>query len=453
MDFTRRLLMNTKKKTKSRYKSVNYQGIKGIRKDVKNNTYLVEKYIRGKRFNSTFMTIKEAADWKKNFHPSLNLTPLTKLKNKKLVDKLKELGSEFKHQDSLVLKNGNDFGYTFSDVWKLYVSKHLSTVEKSTRDRRLQDAKLFLAGLMDKKMVFMTARFISDYLEQKKEEAVLDPKSLRYSFDGNLKSLKAIFNWYREHVDAQFVNPILKRHKKEGVIRKIPKKKKKMRKHELLLFFDWLEKDDIFWRDLAEVQFYFSGRVQEVAGLQWESIDFVDGIIEIENVAVWGPQKSFQYLKDAPKNGEERFVPMNKRLFSILQRRLEQRRASKVEDTRIGKLVPCDFVFHLEGQPLKYRTICYRYNKALRKAGLGNKYSSTHILRHTMANLVRERLGIEHAQAVGGWKTRELVEHVYTDRPAHLTKDALKNIEDFMAEKENGPPKGPDFSLLKLVKV
>ena len=42
-------------------------------------------------------------------------------------------------------------------------------------------------------------------------------------------------------------------------------------------------------------------------------------------------------------------------------------------------------------------------------------------------------MGIEHAQAVGGWKTRALVEHVYTERPAHLTKDALENIEDFMS--------------------
>ena len=54
-----------------------------------------------------------------------------------------------------------------------------------------------------------------------------------------------------------------------------------------------------------------------------------------------------------------------------------------------------------------------------------------------MANLVRERMGIEHAQAVGGWKTRELVEHVYTDTPAHLTRDALDNIEDFMQENES----------------
>ena len=49
-----------------------------------------------------------------------------------------------------------------------------------------------------------------------------------------------------------------------------------------------------------------------------------------------------------------------------------------------------------------------------------------------MANLVRERLGLEYAQAVGGWKTRALVEKVYTDQPTHLSKDALENIEEFM---------------------
>jgi hypothetical protein len=32
--------------------------------------------------------------------------------------------------------------------------------------------------------------------------------------------------------DEQFVTPILKRHKIEGMIRKIPTKKKKLKKHE-----------------------------------------------------------------------------------------------------------------------------------------------------------------------------------------------------------------------------
>ena len=49
-----------------------------------------------------------------------------------------------------------------------------------------------------------------------------------------------------------------------------------------------------------------------------------------------------------------------------------------------------------------------------------------------MANLVRERIGPEYAQAVGGQKTGKLVEKVYMERPVHLTKDALENIEHFM---------------------
>ncbi len=426
--------MNNKTEKKRRYVSVSYKDVKGIRKDLVNGTFLVQKYIRGKRYYSSFKTLEEAADWKKNFHPSLNLTPLSKLKKGKLVQRLSSLGKEIKRHDTIKMKNGNDFGYSFSDVWELYVSKHLVTVEKSTFDRRVQNGKLFLKGMMSRPMVEMTASYISEYLMDKKEEAINNPQSRRYNFNDDLKCLKAVLNWYRENIDAQFVNPILKRHKQEGLIRKVPKRKKKMRRHELISFFEELEKDDIFWRDLAEVQFYFSGRVQEVAGLQWESVDFVDGIIEIENVAVWGPQKSFQYIKDCPKNGEDRNVFMTSRLFAILKRRFEERKASKVEDMRTGNKVSCDFVFHLDGQPLNYRTIHYRYNKALRNAGLGHKFSSTHILRHSMANLVRERMGIEHAQAVGGWKTRELVEHVYTDRPAHLTKDALENIEGFMNE-------------------
>jgi len=426
--------MKTNEKNKSRYTSINFKGVKGIRKDNISNSYYVQKYIRGERYFASFKSIEAAADWKKNFHPSLNLKPLAKLKRDKQIQKISKLHLNVERHDDIVLKNGNDFGYKFSDVWQLYLSKHLTQVEKSTFDRRVQCAALFYNRLMDTAMVDITANYITDYLALKKEESIDNPNSKRYNFNDDLKSLKALLNWYRENVDAQFVNPILKRHKVEGVISKVPKRKKKMKRHELLSFFNALGKDEQVWRDFAEVQFYFSGRVQEVAGLQWGSVDFIDGVIEIENVAVWGAQKCFQYLKDSPKNGENRFVPMTARLSEILHRRYKERKPLKIEDQRNGKLFQGDFVFHDKGVPLEYRKIQYRYNKALAKIGLDLKFSSTHFLRHTMANLVRERMGIEHAQAVGGWKTRELVEHVYTNTPAHLTKDALNNIEDFMDE-------------------
>ena len=143
-------------------------------------------------------------------------------------------------------------------------------------------------------------------------------------------------------------------------------------------------------------------------------------------------------------------------LRNILERRFKEQCPLKFKDGRSEKMVPCNFVFHQDGHPIGYRYIQYRYNKALKKAGPCHKFASTHILRHSMANLVRERLGIEHAQAVGGWKSREMVENVYTERPAHLTEDALKNIEEFM--EEGGPPKngpGPKSgqSQLKLLKL
>lgn len=397
---------------KSRYITVNARGVKGIREDLITKRFLVQKYIRGERYSASFDSINEAADWKKNFHPSLNLKPLTSLKRDKQLEKISKLHLGINRPESIVLKNGNDFGYKFNDIWELYISKHLSQVEKSTFDRKVQNASLFYKQLMDEPVVNLTASFISEYLAFKKEEAISNPRSLRYNFNDDLKSLKALLNWYRENIDAQFVNPILKRHKVEGLIRKIPTRKKKMKRHELINFFKALGNEGQLWRDFAEVQFYFSGRVQEVAGLQWGSIDFIDGVIEVENVAVWGPQKTFQYLKETPKNGENRYVPMTKVLSDILNRRLKERQTRKLEDQRNGKSFLGDFVFHFDGIPLEYRKIQYRYNKSLAKIGLDHKYRSTHILRHSMANLVRERMGLDHAQAVGGWKTRELVEHV-----------------------------------------
>jgi site-specific recombinase XerD len=48
------------------------------------------------------------------------------------------------------------------------------------------------------------------------------------------------------------------------------------------------------------------------------------------------------------------------------------------------------YVFQKNGEPLEYKSIQNNYNKALRKAGLYPTYSSTHIMRHTMASITRK---------------------------------------------------------------
>lgn len=434
-------------KVKKRYETVSYQGIKGIRKDLKSGSFRVEKYIRGERFNATFDNIADAADWKKNFHPSLSLEP----KSKSRIKENAQIKIEALIKNREIKKiNGNDLGYTFADVWEHYKEKHLSTVEESTRWRRLRDA-IFYEGLMNFKMIDFNAGLISQYLLNRKEQAINKLNSRRFNFDNDLKNLKAIFNWYIENCDEQFSNPILKRHKKEGVIRKVPRKKKKLKKHELLAFFKCLEEDSLFWRDFAEAQFFLSSRVQEPAGLLHESVDLEDRVLRVENVVVWGEDKKFLYLKDSPKNNEDRDVFMNDRLFFIIQRRLM--------DIPSSGWIKCPrnkrelrFVFHINGKPLGYREIQYRYNKALKKAGLSHKYSATHIMRHTMANMVRSELGLDSAQAVGGWKTRDLVENVYTETPTHIGGEARSTIEGLLYNGSTNPPQNPAQASLKILK-
>jgi hypothetical protein len=441
-------------KDKKRFETVKYKEIKGIRKNLSTGRFHVEKYIRGERFHSSFSNIACAADWKKNFHPSISLSSLDSLKVKNAAkSRLKQIEA-IKPRQSIKKINGNDFGYTLSDVWEFYKDQHLSRIEKSSRDRRLKDA-IFYEGLMEVKMIDFNADLISTHIEIKKGIALSNQRSRRFNFDNDLKNLKALLNWYREKYDDQFSNSVLKRHKVEGLIKKTPKKKKKLKKHELLAFFEALESDSLLWRDFAETQFYLASRVQEVAGLLLTSVDFASRTLDIENVMVWGADKKFSYLKDSPKNSEDREASINSKLFEIMQRR---KRAEFDGNFRVCPLtgVRLNLVFHIQGEPLSYRQIQYHYNKALKKADLSHKFSSTHIMRHTMANMVRSKLGLDSAQAVGGWKTRDLVENVYTETPSHIGLEAREKIESFLCDNsEMTPPRNPeqDFcSGLKLVK-
>ena len=93
-------------KKKQRFITVSYRKIKGIRKDTKTKKFLVEKYVRGKRYGATFESLAEAADWKKNFHPGLNWDRLP-MPNKRdgLEKRFSHLGIEIKHPVE-IQKNG-----------------------------------------------------------------------------------------------------------------------------------------------------------------------------------------------------------------------------------------------------------------------------------------------------------------------------------------------------------
>ena len=219
--------MNEKKElSKKRYVSVSYRGIKGIRQDTKNQNFLVVKTIRGKRYSATFKTAREAADWKRDFHPSLNFEPSERNLQSMASKTLRELNLK---KRPVSKKNGEDFGYTIGDAWTMYIERHLSKLEFSSYEHRMDRGRNFLKRIMNTPMVGVNADLISEHLAIEREEAPKNKLSRRYNFNDDLKILKSFLNWYRENIDPMFVNPVLKRHKREGIVRELVKKKKKMR--------------------------------------------------------------------------------------------------------------------------------------------------------------------------------------------------------------------------------
>lgn len=383
---------------------------KGIKKDLVNERYLAFKYLNGKEFTKKFDSLKEAIQWRRVFHPALP---------DELISKKSKEDSPLKAAIMPNARmNGEDLGYYFRDVWELYKTNYLPTLEGSTHELALRKQP-FVNPLMNFKMVEITATLIDRMMVQHKAAAI-KPKSRRFNFDCELKALKAILNWYRLNYDPLFVNPILPRHRNAGFIRKVIKKEKKMSAEEILRFFSNLPP---FWRDFAETQFYLAGRVGEVVGLQDRSIDFNEQMITIKYVMVWARSSTtVDYLKEVPKNGEERYVFINQRLSEILHRRLP--------------LVKNGYIFHDDGNPLAYRQIQYQYNMALKKAELFPRFSSTHIMRHSMGTITRRVTGsLDAAQAVTGHKDIKMAQH-YASLPTDTNKMAVNQVNAFMENLE-----------------
>ena len=396
---------------------------KGIRKDLMTGKYVARKYIENKEYSESFDNLAEALSWRRNFHPLLtnteiNIGPATKTLTE---DSFKRVQTRL---------NGADQRFTLGQVWELYKEQFLKSVEPQTWDDRMKFAKDFFPDLLNVRMVEMTPEVIDAFMQKKVKEARIINNPRRFNFDNDLKCFKAILNWYKENYDGMFVNPILKRHYIQGIIKKKPQgKKKKMSLEQVILFLSSF--DSQFWKDFAEFQFYMTGRVAEAAGIQVPVAKraLKDGELEVSDVSIWGEDKKFSRLKEYPKNGEDRSVHLNNRMVEILQRRIADRPEVPFEYCRESSGKRLDFVFHLDGEPLTYRQIQYNYNKALQKAGLYPEFTSTRILRSAMANIVRRNLGLDAAQAAGGWKSREVVEKHYTDAPNDLNKEAVMLVE------------------------
>jgi len=351
------------------------------------------KSIKGQRSTKSFNTLREAINWK-NTYSNIQVPTST----------------------PLALKDNSPY---LKDLYSNYLEIVSPTIEKSTLANKLEKAN-FLKVLFRYRMNEITPELIDKFIRDRKAEAVIT-SIRRCNFDRELDELRAVINWYIENHDYKFPKPLLRRHYSLGVIKKSPEKNKKMSPEEVTLFFNAIkEYCGTFYYDFAITQFYTAGRVQEIAGLQKQCVNFNKRQVEIKYVTVWNKQKHFDYLKAMPKNDEIRYCQMSKAMYKCLLRRCG--------------LIPreCNFVFHNNGLPLKYREIQFNYEKALKECALFPKYSGTHFLRHTMASITRNVTGsIDYTQAVTGHKDIRYVQH-YAGTPDNKQKVAVAEVEEHM---------------------
>lgn len=305
---------------------------------------------------------------------------------------------------------------TFGDLWQVYITNQLSSLQPQTQRNRIELAKFF-DGITAIPLKDFTAELMSQYLTFKKQRCAKNKNHKRKSFDNELKLLRAVFNWYREHFDYRFIVPITKAHWKLSRITSEKKTINKMTEHELIRFLNAIDSE--VYRDLAIFQFLLALRVQEAAGVRFESVDLDKATVLIKDVIVWGRNKRFESLKEVPKNGEIRCCHLSNELLDIVKRRFQY------FDKEHG------LVFHDRGHPLSYRAIQYHYNKALKKVGLYGKFSSTHFIRHSMATLTRIHCGsLEVVQAVTGHKDQKLVQHYAKFAPSDHQKMAVNLLSE-----------------------
>lgn len=372
-----------------KYKKV--PGYVGIRKVLSNGKYEAYKKIKGKLYTETFDNIKKAIQWRNTFNPF----------NNSVIEKSK--------------------GMTFGELWNIYEESYFPQLEKSSQGIKRQKIVIFKNDLNELGVNEITPAYLDYLVKKKKKIETENPISRRCNFNKPLDEIKAVLNWYKENYEHQFHIPVLKRHYTLGIIKKPIKKDKVLEQKQLGNFFKSF--DNSLYQDFAIVQFFCASRFGEIAGIQLKNIDLNNKALLIKEVVVEDQSKKFLELKPYPKNGHPRVVAITHKVFeaAIL------RRLSHIQKE-------CDYLFHIDGKPMGYRKVQFQYNKALKKAGLYPQFSSTHILRYSMASESRRVMGsLDAAQAITGHHSVRMIEH-YAKMPTLLQGETVSKVGDELAK-------------------
>ena len=209
--------------------------------------------------------------------------------------------------------------------------------------------------------------------------------------------------------------PYFKRHHKASQIRDLPICNKKITPENAFKFIELMPP---LYRDLALFQYLTATRIGEAAGAQTGNIDLKAQELIIRECCVWSRRKQFVHLKAYPKNGHIRYCHIGNLLMEVIKRRL----AERVEG--------CNYLFHIDGEPLGYRRIQHAYVKAQEQVGIPQR--GTHVLRHGMATLTRQLTrSLDATMAMTGHRDIKMADH-YSEIGREVQKETSLQVESHL---------------------
>lgn len=395
-----------------RYKKLPKQ--KGIYEDTNNGRLFCQKRIDGKLYSQSFDSLKEAQHWVKNF------TPDNPIFTKMSIDDLSNV-------------NGRKSA-TIREVWDRYKKEHIATLEVTSQEVRML-LERFISPIMENDVRHSTPQLISQLISRSKRDYIESKQKKRSRFDNELKTLKAMFRWWERKYDPQFRNPVLREHFEEGIIRKTVKRNsEKMSEEDLVNFLKEMYRinaEDGLFAMLAEIQYLTTGRIQEPVGLTIDKVNLSSSVLTIDQALGFTRVRGHSdYLKNT-KTVSKKTFKLKGRLREIVLTLIN--RGLKTVDFPVNfygfqEIKPVKFLFHIDGHPLTYRQVQYRYNEALKNLELYPQFTSTHIMRHASSNHIRKGLGLDHAQVAGDWRTSSIAE-IYAGTQKEYRDESVEYLE------------------------
>ncbi len=272
---------------------------------------------------------------------------------------------------------------------------------------------------------------------------MIDPsypkKATRVSFLREVKTLMTILNWYREYKNPRFQPPILKRHRRDAFFKAKPGKPDiSLSEVDLERFLERLRTHHrpVYYY-LASFQALCGARIGESCGLQWDCVDLQNSAVEIKRVCYWQYRTKEPFLREGTKTGDLRKVVMPSRLVRLLSE-------WKLKGTN------GPFVFHKEGEMLKYPALQNAYKKAYRALGLPVR--STHVMRHTFASIYADQTNdIRAAQAAMGHRDLAVTQH-YAKVAERTQRNAIEKFALGKDKPTENPPSPEGAKVISLVR-